>query len=254
MDNTKIPEVKIEWVDIDTIKPYDKNAKKHPKKQVEQIAQSIKNFGFLVPVVLDKNSELVAGHGRYLGAKSIDLTRVPAIRAEHLTDEQIKAYRLADNKLNESAWDMELVLPELKELSLEMVDLTGFSRDLVLDNEDKDDVVPETPVNPRSKLGDIYILGKHKIICGDSTKDETYKNLLGETQADMVFTDPPYNVNYKGQGKNTSRTIENDHMSDVAFTAFLSGYFNTAANFVKGGGRMVYIPQLIYPGSIPRSP
>lgn len=233
----KIPEIKIEWIDITLIKPYDKNAKLHPKKQVKQIAQSIKEFGFLVPILVDQNNELIAGHGRMLAAELLALHKVPTVKAEHLTPEQIKAYRLADNKLNESDWDMDLVISELKELSLPMLDLTGFSRDLILDEEDKDDVVPAAPATPRSKLGDFYILGgKHRLICGDSCKSETYKNLLGGgITADMVFTDPPYNVAYRGDGKNTDREIENDDMDTASFTQFLGDFFKSSETVVKNG-------------------
>lgn len=231
----KVPEITIEWVPMADIKPYEKNAKKHPKKQVEQIADSIRAFGFLVPVVLDKDGELIAGHGRHLAAQLLELDKVPAIKAEHLTEEQIRAYRLADNKLNESDWDMELVVSELKLLSLPMLDLTGFSRDLILENDDKDDVVPSTPEKPKSKLGDVYKIGRHTVICGDSTLPDTYIKLLGSINADMVFTDPPYNVNYKGQGKNTKRGIENDHMEENAFSAFLVNFFKSATEKVKAG-------------------
>jgi site-specific DNA-methyltransferase (adenine-specific) len=178
----------IEQVALKDIQPYDKNAKKHPRKQVEQIANSIRAFGFLVPIILDKNNELIAGHGRVLAAEELAIATVPAIRAEHLTEEQVKAYRLADNKLNESDWDMDLVIEELKELSLPMLDLTGFSRDLILDIDDMDDVVPGTPTTPKSKLGDVYILGRHTLVVGDSTKPEAYEKLLGGGQQQTWYS------------------------------------------------------------------
>lgn len=233
----EIPQPKIEMVKLVEIKPYEKNAKKHPKKQVEAIAESIRNFGFLVPGVITKDGELIAGHGRHLAAQLLELAEMPVIRAEHLSAEAIKAYRLADNKLAESEWDMSLVVAELKDLSLPMLDLTGFSRDLILDNDDKDDVVPEAPTTPKSKAGDLYQLGRHRLIVGDSTNPDTYEKVRGGggVQADMVFTDPPYNVNYKGRGENTDRTIANDHMEASAFDAFLSGFFMSAVSMVKGG-------------------
>lgn len=231
----KIPEVKIEWIDRKEIKPYEANAKKHPKKQVQQIADSITNFGFLVPIVIDKNMELVAGHGRMLASELLELEKVPVIRAEHLSEEAVKAYRLADNKLNESDWDMKLVIAELKGLSLPMLDLTGFSRDLIIENDDKDDVVPGLPTKPKSKIGDVYELGDHRLVVGDSCDPETYRKLMAGTKADMVFTDPPYNVAYKGRGENTSRGIENDDMSDVAFDQFLEKFFKSAVEVTKGG-------------------
>lgn len=227
--------LEIEWVNIEDIKPYEKNAKIHPKKQIVEIANSISEFGFLVPIILDKDGVIIAGHGRHLASEYLKLARVPVVRAEHLSEEAIKAYRLADNKLNESEWDMSLVVEELKDLELPMIDLTGFSRDLIIENDDKDDVVPEAPANPRSKPGDVYQLGRHRLIVGDSTKPETFSTLMGGVHADMVFTDPPYNVNYKGTGDKTSRHIENDHMEASAFDAFLVSFFKSAVDSVKAG-------------------
>lgn len=224
----------IEQIDIRHIRPYPANAKKHPKKQVEQIANSIKEFGFNQPIVTDEDGIIVVGHGRYEAAKLLTLDTVPVLKIK-LTEEQARSYRLADNKLNESDWDMKLVIDELKELSLPMLDLTGFSRDLILENDDKDDVLPAMPKVFRSKPGDIYQLGPHRLIVGDSTKPETYTALMAGAHADMVFTDPPYNVNYKGSGKETSRTIENDHMAEDLFIQFLSDFFVSAVGSVKGG-------------------
>jgi len=153
--------MKIETLKITEIKPYLKNAKKHPKKQIEQIAASIKEFGFKQPIVVDKDNTLIVGHGRVEAAKLLGIEEVPVVVADDLTPQQIKAYRLADNKLNESDWDMDLVIEELKELSSEMVDLTGFSNDLILEENEKDDQVPELPEEPKAKLGEIYQLGKH---------------------------------------------------------------------------------------------
>jgi site-specific DNA-methyltransferase (adenine-specific) len=152
-----------------------------------------------------------------------------------ISEEKAKAYRLADNKLNESEWDMDLVIAELKELSLPMVDLTGFSRKLVVTLDDHDDDVPEVPKVAKSKYGDIYELGDHRIICGDSTKPEDFIRLMGWVKADMVFTDPPYNVNYQGSGKNTTNTIMNDKMGDVQFQAFLTDCFKVVSESIKGG-------------------
>lgn len=233
---TDIPQVKIEYVKLEDIKPYERNAKEHPKKQVHQIADSIKEFGFLVPVVIDKNGELVAGHGRHMASQLLEMDEIPAIRAEHLNEEQIRAYRLADNKLNESSWDRTLLIPELKLLSLPMLDLTGFSRDLVLENDDKDNIIPTSTKTLHSKIGDVYELGRHRLVVGDSTKPETYAKLMNGQSADMVFTDPPYNVNYKGRGKNTSEGIENDNMEHEQFLTFLASYFKSAVDAVKAGG------------------
>jgi len=181
------------------IKPYSKNAKKHPKKQIEQIANSIKEFGMNQPIVVDKQGVIIVGHGRYEALKSLGLEVKPEyVKTVDLTEEQAKAYRLADNKLNESDWDMNLVIEELKGLSNEMLNLTGFDKDLIIEPDEKDDEVSDVPEEPQSKLGDLYELGNHRVLCGDSTKMEDVERLMDGKKADMVFTDPPYGVDYSG--------------------------------------------------------
>lgn len=217
------------------IKPYSKNAKKHPKKQIEQVANSIKEFGMNQPIVVDKDGVIIVGHGRYEALKHLGWEVKPEwIKVVDLTEEQANAYRLADNKLNESDWDMNLVIEELKGLSNEMLDLTGFEKDLIIEPDEKDDEVPETPEEPKSKLGDLYELGGHRLLCGDSTKIEDLERLMNGNKADMVFTDPPYNVNYSGSGKNTQDGILNDKMSDEAFDIFLVEAFNRIKENIKG--------------------
>lgn len=217
------------------IKPYDKNGKKHPKKQVEQIANSIKEFGMHQPIVVDKQGVIIVGHGRYEALKLLGMD-VPEdmIRVADLTEEQAKAYRLADNKLNESEWDMNLVIEELKDLSEPMVELTGFDTDLLIEPDEKDDEVPKVPEEPQSKLGDLYELGEHRVLCGDSTKLEAVLGLCGDFKVDMYLTDPPYNVAYEGKTKD-ALTIENDSMSDVDFRQFLVDAFTTADAVMKPG-------------------
>ena len=145
------------------ITPYPKNAKKHPKKQVEQVAASIKEFGMNQPIVVDKQGVIIVGHGRYEALKHLGWEiKDEYIKVVDLTEEQAKSYRLADNKLNESDWDMDLVIEELKELTEPMLDLTGFDKDLTIEPEEKDDEVPEVPEEPQSKLGDLYELGGHR--------------------------------------------------------------------------------------------
>jgi len=222
---------------IGEIQPYGKNAKKHPDAQVLMIANSIKEFGFNQPIVVDANDVIIVGHGRFLAAHFLGLAEVP-VHKVNISEEKAKAYRLADNKLNESDWDMQLVIAELKELELPMVDLTGFDRRLVLNDDSKDDVVPPTPDKARSEYGDVYELGAHRIICGDATKEEDWMKLMKGTKADMVFTDPPYNVNYSGSGKNTSTTIMNDKMGDVEFLNFLTATFKQVRAHTKGGAGM----------------
>lgn len=224
---------------IELIKPYQKNAKKHPKKQVQQIANSIKEFGFNQPIVIDGKNEIIVGHGRYEAAKILGLQDVPVIQV-NLTEEQAKAYRLADNKLNESDWDMNLVIEELKGLSEPMLELTGFDKDLIIEPDEKDDVVPEN-VPPQSKIGDLYELGSHRILCGDSTKKEDVQRLMDGKKADMVFTDPPYNISYKGQGKNTSNEIIGDDVLSSDFDVFLAKVFeNFKENTKSGAGNYVF--------------
>src|SRR3990167_5748028 len=178
-------------MDISLIKPYTKNAKKHPKKQIEQVAASIKEFGFNQPIVVDKQGIIIVGHGRYEAAKSLNLTDVPVITLD-LTEEQSNAYRLADNKLNESEWDMGLVIEELKGLSDEMFDLTGFDKDLIIEPDEKDDIIPEN-VEPKAKLGDLYKLGNHRVLCGDCTDESVVNRLTRGIECDISFTSPPYN-------------------------------------------------------------
>lgn len=232
--------MQIENRPINDIKPYGKNAKKHPDKQVVQVAESIKTFGFNQPIVVDKEGVIIVGHGRFLAAHFLGLKEVPTLTLD-VDEEKAKAYRLADNKLNESDWDMQLVISELKELSMEMVDLTGFDRKLVLNSNDKDDNVPDLPAKAKSKVGDIYELGHHRIICGDSLNQESFVALMKNIKADMVFTDPPYNVDYSGSGKNTSNTIMNDNMGSVQFRQFLIDAFkNVRASIKASAGLYVF--------------
>ena len=187
-------------ISISTLKPYEQNAKKHPESQIKKIAASIKEFGFLQPLVVNRDGEVLVGHGRLLAAKKLGLLEVPVIYADKLTEQQQKAYRLADNKLNESDWDMKLVIEELKLLDTPLIALTGFEKDLILESDEKDDVVPDVPEEPNAKLGDIYQLGKHRVMCGDSTKLEDVERLMNGQKADCVVTDPPYNTGMKGKG------------------------------------------------------
>jgi DNA modification methylase len=199
--------MKIEIVDINTIKPYENNPRKLKDSAIEKVAKSIKEFGFRQPIVVDKEKIIVVGHTRYRASKKLGLTNVPITIADNLTPEQINAYRIADNRTNEEAeWDIELLKSELKDLQLKDfdLDLTAFDEDQ-LNNflfEEKDgltdeDAVPETPEEPITKLGDIWKLGNHRLMCGDSTLINNFDKLCLE-QADMIFTDPPYGMSYGG--------------------------------------------------------
>jgi len=227
--------MEIKQVKIDKIKRYEGNQKKHPKSQIKKIADSIKEFGLNQPIVVDKSNTIIVGHGRYEAAHILGMTEVPVLTVD-LTDEQAKAYRLADNKLNESEWDMELVINELKGLSTEMLELTGFDADLTLEPENKDDDIPEIKSGkPNTKLGDVWQLGEHLITCGDSTNSETIEKLLGGQKADMTFCDPPYNIAYEGGAGKRRKKIENDKMSREAFSDFLDNAMRSIVNNTKGG-------------------
>lgn len=201
--------IKIQLISVDEIKPYFKNAKEHPKKQIQQIANSINEFGFNQPIVLDKDKVIIAGHGRFKASTEIlKMTQLPCIILD-LPEEKAKAYRLADNKLNESNWDMDIVIEELKGMSLEMIDLTGFDSNLILETKEDDPPDLSGISTPRTVLGDVYQLGEHKLICGDSTDPATYKKLLVDEKARLIFTDPPYSIDYHsvdktGKGKGAS--------------------------------------------------
>lgn len=220
------------------ITPYDKNAKKHPKKQIEQVANSIKEFGMNQPIVVDKQGVIIVGHGRYEACKSLgwsDEEILKHVKVVDLTEEQAKAYRLADNKLNESEWDMGLVTDELKGLSEEMLDLTGFDKDLIIEPDEKDDEVPETPEEPQSKPGDLYELGNHRVLCGDSTKIEDVERLMNKQLADIVVTDPPYNTGMQGkEGDEKARLSHmfNDKIEN--WEDFLQDVFTNYVSYTKG--------------------
>ena len=198
--------LKVEYVDIDTIKPYKNNAKLHPKEQIEQIKKSIENFGMNDPIGI-WNNEIVEGHGRILACKELGYKQIPVIKLDHLTDEERKSYIIAHNKLTmNSDFDIDILrteLENLKELDFDL-ELTGFNVDELDDilgkNEEQveiveDDFEVEVPEEPKAKLGDIYQLGNHRLMCGDSTKQEDVDKLMNGVKADMVFTDPPYGMN-----------------------------------------------------------
>lgn len=197
------------------ITPYPKNAKKHPDKQLKQIADSVNEFGWQQPIVVDKEGVIIAGHGRYQAYQKYNLPE-PPIQVADLTKKQANAYRLADNKLNESEWDMNLVVEELKELE-ELAPLTGFDMDLLIEPEEADDEVPEVPEEPQSKLGDLYEMGEHRVLCGSATEMGDIEKVTEGNGVEMIYTDPPYGMNYSGRGKNTSEGIMNDDIDPTEF-------------------------------------
>ena len=184
--------MRVEMVKIGNIKPYPGNAKKHPKEQIERIANSIREFGFQQPLVVDGEGVIIIGHGRLRAAKKLGLDSVPVVRAEGLSEDQIRALRLADNKTAESEWDLDLLDLELEGIDL---DMTQFGFDLNLeDDETEVSEVEVSEVESRVAVGDVWILGRHRLICGDSTDVAVIDRLIAGQKPDLVLTDPPYGI------------------------------------------------------------
>jgi len=190
--------MEIEMLKLGDITPYDKNPRKNDAS-VDKVAASIKAFGFKVPIVIDKNNVVVCGHTRLKAAKKLKMDEVPCVRADDLTEEQIKAYRLADNKVGEdSQWDLDLLDEELGDIF--EIDMEEFGFDLSIPDDDAvdDDYEVEPPEEPKSERGQIYQLGDHRVMCGDATDPDDVKKLCGGELCDLYLTDPPYNVDYTG--------------------------------------------------------
>lgn len=233
--------LKIEYVDINSIKPYEKNAKLHPEEQIEQIKKSIEQFGMDDPIGIWKD-EIVEGHGRLIACKQLGYTEVPIIRLDHLTDEERKAYTLAHNKLTmNSDFDLNILQEELG--NFETIDMSDFGFDIDLDLEEEqeivEDEVPDVPEEPKAKLGDIYQLGNHRLMCGDSTNPDDVDKLMQDEVADLVFTDPPYGVSYKGTNNPNGREweiIKNDKLRGDELFLFLLEAFKNIKRKLKVGG------------------
>ena len=230
-------DMKIIYKKLSEIIPYEKNPRNNDEA-VKYVANSIKEFGLKVPIIIDKNNVIVAGHTRYKASLELALDEVPCIIADDLTEEQIKAFRLADNKTAEIAtWDFDLLNKELAELT--DFDMSDFGFDLLEEDtgkqeiaEDNYDTDEEYPDEPKTKLGDMYRLGNHILLCGDSTDMDTVKRLVGENLVDLFLTDPPYNVDIaNAQGLK----LKNDHMKDDAFRNFLINAFTCANEVMKAG-------------------
>jgi site-specific DNA-methyltransferase (adenine-specific) len=240
---------KIEILKTDSLIPYARNSRTHSEAQVAQIAGSIREFGFTNPVLIDAENGIIAGHGRIMAAQKLGLAEVPCIRLDHLTETQRKAYVIADNKLAlNSGWDETMLALELAELQDDNFDLslTGFDEselaDLLaetIEGETDPDEVPEPPVNPVTVLGDVWVLGKHRLLCGDSTSIDDLRKLCGEQDVDMWLTDPPYNVAYEGKTKDALK-IQNDSMGNDQFRQFLRDAY-VAADAVMKQGAVFYI-------------
>jgi DNA modification methylase len=247
---------------IDTLRPYARNARTHSKRQIAQIAESIRRFGFTNPVLVPSDGEIIAGHGRVAAAKQLGIAEVPTLALDHLSEAERRAYVLADNKLALNAgWDQEILAIELQgliDLDFE-VELTGFAQaeiDLVLDHAlqsspvpcgvassagEHDDNVPERLAEPVTRLGDVWQLGRHRLICGDARLPGTYDRLLGTEQVDLLFTDPPYNVpidgHVSGLGavKHREFAFASGEMSEAQFTAFLTEALGAMARRCRDG-------------------
>jgi DNA modification methylase len=248
--------MKIEYSLVRDLRPYPNNARTHSKKQIRQIARSIEKFGFCNPVLIDDAKQIIAGHGRVEAAKLLGIDAVPTCRLSHLSEAEKRAYILADNKLAEKAgWDKELLAIELQgliDLNVE-IELTGFAMpeiDLILEDAREanatpsgpEDTVPECPPGSAvTQVGDLWVLGNHRLLCGDARNQTAYDRLLEGAKAEFVFADPPYNVAIEGHVCGLGRVhhrefaMASGEMSEAEFTAFLEGVFSLlAANTVDG--------------------
>jgi len=242
--------MKVEYTLVRELRPYANNARTHSKKQVQQIANSIKKFGFCNPVLIDDDKQIIAGHGRVEAGKLLGIDAVPTCRLSHLSEADKRAYILADNKLAQKAgWDKELLAIELQGLiDLEFeIELTGFEMpeiDLILEDAREangapsgpEDNVPQSPSGPAvAQVGDLWVLGNHRLLCADAREEAAYDNLLEGAKAEFVFTDPPYNVaidgNVCGLGRIRHRefAMGSGEMSEAEFMTFLQTVFERLA-------------------------
>ena len=236
---------RFEKVDIDRLIPYARNARTHSKEQILQLRSSLREFGFVNPIIVDKDLNIIAGHGRVLAAKAEGLSEVPCVFAEHLTDAQKRAYILADNRLALNAgWDEELLaleFGELKDLGFDL-ELTGFGLDEIEKlfaadgKEVQDDDFDLTAALEQAAFvlpGDVWTLGRHRLICGDATHADTVKKLMGGRKANLVLTDPPYNVGFESS---SGLKIKNDSQKSEQFYNFLLSAFRSIADNLESGG------------------
>jgi len=240
----------LQSVEIAKIKPYKNNAKIHGKNQLRKLQESISEFGFLTPCLIDQEYNLIAGHGRVEAAKALGMTEVPCVFVENLNSTQRRAYILADNRLGElGEWDMDLVSQELQTLSDSgfNLELTGFTFDDITSDdidfseldEEAEKIEEELPEESSIQQGQMFRLGNHILLCGDSTKEDDLKRLMGRELADLVVTDPPYNVDVTG-GTKENLKIMNDSMDDDSFVEFLTAAFKNLTNGLKLGGVGIY--------------
>jgi DNA modification methylase len=237
---------------INELIPYEGNAKSHPAEQIAQIKRSIIEFGFNDPIAIDENNVIIEGHGRLIALKEMDYPEVECIRLSHMTEKQKKAYILAHNKLTmNTGFDADTLREELLALRKEDFDitLTGFNNDDVEEyfkstEAYEDDFEIEVPPKPKSKTGDLWILGEHRLVCGDSTKKEDIDLLVNGEEMDLCLTDPPYNVDYGSKAESinkygyafSDRRIKNDYMPQLQFLQFLDDAFQNLSTVLKPGG------------------
>lgn len=243
-------ERKTKWesVNIDKLIPYVNNARTHSKEQINKLRSSLREFGFINPVIIDSKYNVIAGHGRILAAREEGITEIPCVLVDYLTEAQKKAYILADNRFAlDAGWDEDLLRVEIEALQAEDYDvlLTGFDpaeidelfsipeEDIKDDNFDVDEELSKPTM---SKQGDVWLLGNHRLVVGDSTKAETYDKLMDGKKANLVVTDPPYNVNYEG----TAGKIKNDNLEDSKFYQFLLDAFKCAES-VMADDASIYV-------------
>ncbi len=228
-----ITTTELQLVPLDKLVPYQNNARTHSPEQINKLRSSLREFGFINPVIIDRNYGIIAGHGRAIAAREEGIKEVPCVFADHLTEAQKKAYIIADNRMAlDAGWDEELLRIEIEELQGMDFDplLTGFDEkelSKLFDDgkeakDDDFDVDAELQKPTFSKAGDVWTLGRHRLVCGDSTKPETYEVLMDGRKANLVVTDPPYNVDYKG----TAGKIKNDNMASEKFYDFLFDAFS----------------------------
>lgn len=243
------PADKVERRSVASLVPYARNSRTHGPEQVAQIAASIHEWGWTMPILIDQSGTIIAGHGRVLAAQKLGITDVPCMVAEGWTEEQRRAYVIADNKLALNAgWDNDLLKVELQALDAEGfdLDLTGFAKDELAaflqeptEGLTDEDAVPEAPAVPVTVEGDVWLLGRHRLMCGESTSIDAVERLCDGQRVDMWLTDPPYNVAYEGKTKD-ALTIKNDKMEDDSFRLFLRDAY-VAADAVMKPGAVFYI-------------
>lgn len=235
------PEIRM--APVESLVPYINNARTHSDEQVAQIAASIKEFGFTSPILVDAENGILAGHGRLSGARKLGLKEVPVIELSHLSPQQKKAYILADNRLALNAgWDEDLLRLELSELAdldfdLDLIGFTDKELDVLLGADENagltdDDAVPEVPEEPVSKRGDVWILGEHRVLCGDSTMLADVEKLMDGQLADMSFMDPPYNVDYGNNAKDKMRGKDRRIMNDALGEQFYQFLYDACVNLL----------------------